>query len=229
MAPAAESKALVVAAAASPSTSDWLSVYAKGRSIARSEYEALNTILFSSPAAPAAESKAAASPSTDADKVIGDTKKIITYIHTISDIEVLSDLHQYLKSEKFNYLRHVGTAPSDWLSKDAESRPITTSESWAMIEKALSLQMAQSIKTNCSVFSPELAASRATQLATSYGFFGMCRSKSAAAPASPSYTAFSTHDAGTFDRRYAEHFNSFAEGSVDHPAPAASASPAKLA
>jgi hypothetical protein len=79
-----------------------------------------------------------------------DVAIIIQHISTIEDIDTLMALHQHLLDKKFDYLREfTGVVKfSLWRGTDANNNEIHTTKSWAMIEKAISLQIVKIAPTS---------------------------------------------------------------------------------
>lgn len=129
-------------------------------------------------------------------------KAIAQFVHACTDNDIIVDLHRYLLSSKFDYLRVIGKVSC--LGSNANGKIIKTSTTWAWLEKTLSLQLAQNIKDKCE-FTYDLARSRAKQLSV-HRFFGISRYDSSE-PCSPTLRAFVRADSKTFDERYESHFS----------------------
>ena len=66
------------------------------------------------------------------------TRNIISYLKTIQDNDILIDLHLYLLSSTFDYLRENAAGEiSIWQGTDAYGNVVKTSKSWAIIEKSI--------------------------------------------------------------------------------------------
>lgn len=145
-----------------------------------------------------------------------DTGLIHNFIEACSDLDLLADLHKYLLATKFDYLRvfKPTTNPSmKWKATDAKDQVVTTSSSWALIERAIKLRMAECIKTTCR-YSTDLAKNRAVQLAKFHKFFSIRHgiAKDAAdpnEPLSPSFLVFKEGDKEHFDSIYQAHFQAY--------------------
>lgn len=138
-----------------------------------------------------------------------DLTVIITFIRTCQQNDILVNLHQYLSSMQFDYLRHQLDSPDDegWVGVDASEHVVRTARCWARIEKAITLQMAHNIQTQCSVFSPALAYERAQQLANNHRFFSIKHKANHTIPLmSSTFMAFSAADEETLDGKYHKMF-----------------------
>lgn len=139
-----------------------------------------------------------------------DMKAIIHFLSTIEDNEILVDLHCYLLSEKFDYLRNnpAGEA-SCWQGTDAKEVVIKTSQGWAMIEKSIELRMARNIEITCK-FTTTLAEKRAEQF-LGHKFFGVRHFleldvNGIEERLSPSVKAFREADTDTLGQQYSALF-----------------------
>lgn len=138
--------------------------------------------------------------------VEGDTKKIISYLKTIQDNDILLDLHNHLLSASFDYLRENPAGNmSIWQGTDAHGNVIKTSKSWAIIEKTITLQMENNIAAHCQ-FNRYVAQDRVHQLSR-YPFFCVKHNVADSRPQSPSIEAFLNGDRQGFDDTYQHHFN----------------------
>ncbi len=138
------------------------------------------------------------------------TNIIINFIKSCQDNDILVDLHNYFEMDKFRYLRDITKSKQKihWQGTNALNQVVETSESWAMIEKAFTLQMAHNIEANCSHFSKEIAKDFATKMAENHRFFSLKHHKGTFTwnrSTSPSYDAFRNHNKDVFDQKY-EHF-----------------------
>lgn len=102
-----------------------------------------------------------------------DTSTIINLIKNCDDNAILIDWHRYLVTGKFDYLREVNVITNFWQTK-IEKNLIETSETWAMIEKSLSLQIAMNIKQQTK-FNKAVAEDRAGQFEENLSFFSIKR------------------------------------------------------
>ncbi|CEG56389.1 hypothetical protein [Legionella fallonii] len=132
-------------------------------------------------------------------------EEIIQFIAQCNDIDILIDLYRYLLSDKFNYLR-INNQTSRWQGSNEDGKIVKTSKEWAMIEKSLMLQIANTLLLN-SKFSHTLAAERADQLAKSLPFFATKRKETDFQRSSKAYRAFSEGDEKLFENCYYKHFN----------------------
>ncbi len=138
---------------------------------------------------PAAEAK---SSGGDARK-LKDGQALIQYIGACQNNDVLLHLHEYLLSEKFDYLRVISAADlhpkapeKEWQGMSRFSaEPVPTSGTWAKLEKALRLQMIENWRQHARQFTPELGAERRRQFATSHPFFAIKSSRDPKAPFAP--------------------------------------------
>lgn len=141
-----------------------------------------------------------------------DTKTIIGFIKECQENDLLANLHQYLLAPQFDYLRkytgYIHT--SFWQGTSANERVETSSKSWSMIEKALSLQMAHNVEVKVSLFSESVAKERAQQMSKCHPFFAIKRNTlSFSRDCNQSFEAFKSHDVRTFDKKYESHFRNF--------------------
>jgi hypothetical protein len=142
-----------------------------------------------------------------------DINPIISYIKTINNVDTLLALQRHLLKNKFNYLRELTgkVKISFWRGTDCDEKVATTSKTWAMIEKAFSLQLA-----NCMYlqFNPEASVlkERALQLISNHTFFALKRlaipGQDKSEP-NASVKAFQTNDETKFTEKYTSHFNKY--------------------
>ena len=141
-----------------------------------------------------------------------DTISIINFIKNCSENDILVNLHQYLEMEKFNYLRAVKEdKKATWFGTDASNHVIQTKKSWAMIEKAIALQMAHNIEVNCN-FTPNLAITFAAKFAKAHPFFAIKHHNNASLSASATssiFNAFRSCDKSKLDNSYEHLFQRF--------------------
>lgn len=138
-------------------------------------------------------------------------KEIVTYIKTIGDNDILMRLHFYLSSEsKFDHLHEIDkTSVDKWQSVNAQGDIIQVSESWAMIEKAFSLQLTHNLQKNCGNFTPEFAKEYGDQLVANAQFFPLKRKfKENEEPkrANKLRVVFSEANQSELNRIYEKHF-----------------------
>jgi hypothetical protein len=142
-----------------------------------------------------------------------DARAIIHYIRDCKDNDIIDFIHGALLEPRFDYLRTVTAVSMTtlWQGTDKEGKLVETSKQWAMIQKAVSLQLANNVRVECGNFSPKVATERATQLLASHSFFGlkrkapMCTDK-----ASSMFTAFKDKQDAVFNAKYQKHFGKFA-------------------
>ncbi|OGT46386.1 MAG: hypothetical protein A3E83_06285 [Gammaproteobacteria bacterium RIFCSPHIGHO2_12_FULL_41_20] len=158
-----------------------------------------------------------------------DEQVITRYISTITDNDILFDLHAYLQGGKFDYLRtkigceivvnmYQGTHRDGfdneammpfWVRKESATfRDVLTADTtrcWANIEKALTLQIAHNVQTQ-SKFTPVIGEMYAQQY-TQYRFFDKPHGKKAEKRTSKTYDAFARGDSATLDRKYKKMFS----------------------
>jgi hypothetical protein len=136
-----------------------------------------------------------------------DLKSIINFIATCNNNEILPDLHRYLLTAEFNYLREkTGTFSfSAWHGTDEKGNIVRCSKSWAMIEKAISLQMLKNTQEKV----PD-GRSIAFGLASSCKFFSIRRwGLFNNAGTSKTYDALVNDDLKVLNQQYTSHFASF--------------------
>ena len=83
-----------------------------------------------------------------------DLPRIISEIVDCEDNDLLIDLHKYLLTEKFDYLR-VKTGISSfsfWRGTNRSGSVVSTSKSWATIEKGIMLKIVENIKDQSAHF-----------------------------------------------------------------------------
>ncbi len=135
------------------------------------------------------------------------TETIVKFISECKKNENLADLHDYLLSPKFNELRK--SPEKMFHGTDEKGQVIETSHSWAIIEKAISLQMSLNIEKN-SRFTPELAKTQSRQLSTSHPFIKVrhiTEPGKETDPISPTFKAFKKGDGKELEERYESHFH----------------------
>lgn len=124
-----------------------------------------------------------------------DTDKIISFIEQCYENDILVQLHDYLLSPKFNYLRDASENEKIlWQGSDANNQIVPTSEAWARIEKALTLKIEMNIQTECSKFTKSLCKERASQFASELGFFAIKRKQHTENSPSKIFTHFQEGD-----------------------------------
>jgi len=142
-----------------------------------------------------------------------DTRAIINYIKSCNDNDIIHFLHQALLSDRFNYLRVITAAPLEylWQGTDTREEVVETSKQWAMIQKAISLQLANNIRTECDRFSDKVARERATQLRMCYPFFALKRKSPICTDrfTSSLFTAFATREETKFTEKYEKFFRRY--------------------
>jgi hypothetical protein len=138
---------------------------------------------------------------------------IIKHIKTITDVDTLIALQKHLQTSPFDYLRHLTgiVKISFWRGTDSQQHVVPTSKSWAMIEKAFSLQIANSIQrvTN---FAKDVVNERARQLHKYHKFFALKRLAvpgQRAEKMNASCIAFSASDKNKFEEKYTSHFSKY--------------------
>lgn len=135
------------------------------------------------------------------------TETIIKFISECKKNENLADLHDYLLSPKFDDLRK--SPEKMFHGTDEKGHVIETSESWAKIEKAISLQMSLNIEKN-SRFTLELAKTQSKQLSASHPFImvrHITENAKETDPISPTFKAFKKGDGKELEERYENHFH----------------------
>lgn len=83
-----------------------------------------------------------------------DTATIIIYIHNCSDNDILADLHCYFLTSQYDYLREKSADPAcekKWLGKNQAGDVVSTTQAWAMLEKAITLKMAKNAETTTNI------------------------------------------------------------------------------
>lgn len=138
-----------------------------------------------------------------------DFKIILHYVRACTQNDLLIDLHQYLVSPWFDYLRHQPEQAGHqyWLGTDADGDVIHTSSCWAKIEKAIALQMAQNIRSQCSRFTAPLAEERGRELGDYARFFWIKhKSENNESVMSSMYMAFCCADEETLTAKYQKMF-----------------------
>lgn len=141
-----------------------------------------------------------------------DTREIINYLRTCKDNDVITYLHDALLAPRFDYLRQVTSASTDkrWQGTNADGKLVETSKHWAMIQKAISLQLANNIRVECGTFSSKVAHERADQLLKNVSFFALKRKgMQCTTELSSTFKAFSAKDEATFTGKYEKHFGKY--------------------
>jgi hypothetical protein len=139
-----------------------------------------------------------------------DLRAINQFVLTCADNDLLADLHQYLLSAKFNYLRACDgffTKKSKWQGTISDGSIVETSKTWAMIEKAITLQLAANIRNNTKASAGVLLA-RAVEFSAALPFFSIPRRQGDLA-VSRTYDAICNDDKDGFETRYARHFSTY--------------------
>jgi hypothetical protein len=143
-----------------------------------------------------------------------DFNSIIKHIQTISDIDTLFALQHHLLKNKFDYLRELTGKRkiSFWRGTDSDAKIVTTSKTWAMIEKAFTLQIANLMR-NLLPVNKDLFHVKSDQLRTNHAFFAMKRFDITGLTGftrSTTYRAFRSCDNATFNEKYESHFRKYA-------------------
>lgn len=99
---------------------------------------------------------------------------ILTYIKSCSQNDVLANLHRYFSSPAFVYLRQ-GEELKTFLGTNELGEIVATTHEWAMLEKAIALQMQVNIKNGVKRFSSLLGEMYGDELANNHAFFKMKR------------------------------------------------------
>lgn len=146
-------------------------------------------------------------------KLIGDKKHdlhtITSFIANCKDNDILSMIHSYLLTEQFTYLRNKNNKSFlfKWQGCDGDDNITGVTKTWAMIEKAISLQMALNVLMPTR-YSPNVANERAEQLANDHKFFAIKR-KINNQMFSKVYESFKNCNESAFDMSYDKHFRRF--------------------
>lgn len=127
-------------------------------------------------------------------------------IKACEDNDLLADLHEYLLSPQFDHLREAPPEGSSWLGLNATGKVFKTTETWAMIEECITLQMANNIRNKAEHFSEKLAKQAASQLKQNLKFFAMSHRHGSSYDTSASFRAFANHDLEKFDKELKAHF-----------------------
>ncbi|MHB1948330.1 MAG: hypothetical protein ACYCQI_09480 [Gammaproteobacteria bacterium] len=137
-----------------------------------------------------------------ADKTI-----VIQSIKTCLDNDILADLHALLKTTPFDYLRELTSKHkiSFWRGTNVKGDIVKTSRSWAMIEKAIFLQMAHNIAKE-SKFTKDVGYAYAQDLARAHHFFKIGRHCLNPYNTSKTYRAFKNGETLKLDREYQKVF-----------------------
>lgn len=136
-----------------------------------------------------------------------DLTVIINYIKNCKSNDLLVNLHQYLLSDKFNYLREYSLI-SFWQGTNKDGRITSTSKSWAMIEKSIELQMIHNLKTK-SKFKQKLTDERSKQFDKEHLFFGINRNFSKLRTHNASFEYFREANFKLLDEKYRTHFATY--------------------
>jgi hypothetical protein len=139
-----------------------------------------------------------------------DLTAINRFVATCTDNDVLADLHQYLVSAKFNYLRECTGLfkKTRWQGTLADGSIAKTSKTWAMIEKGITLQMAANVRNNIKA-TPEVILEQAVEFAASHPFFSLPRRSKGERAISRTFAAVSDNAKEPFEARYIEHFTKY--------------------
>jgi len=136
-----------------------------------------------------------------------DTNKILTFITTCQDNDVLVNLHHYLTTEKFDYLREISDEKIAYQGTNRNGQIVKTSKTWAQIEKAFTLQISHNIQTQCTQFTSELGKTYATRLDNQYTFFAIKRkAKHGPTAKSKTYEAMTNADENILNQKYEKAF-----------------------
>ncbi len=139
-----------------------------------------------------------------------DAYVLTQYIKECRDNDLLFYLHVNLLLEKYNYLRQLTPLGDDGLWRgmiNAEGELAITSYVWAMIEKAISLQMGHNVVANCK-FTPEVAAEKYQQFSSKHPFFALKRKTNGTNghTTNRAAQAFAQGHGDTFERYYNFYF-----------------------
>lgn len=106
-----------------------------------------------------------------------DLQAIQKYILSCYDNDILVHLHKTLLTQKFDYLRQLNIEDQEqhWQGCNAQNEVVQTSKAWAMIEKTIALQLANNMRTQCSVFTDSLGQNRCKHLSQDHRFFAIKR------------------------------------------------------
>ena len=144
---------------------------------------------------------------------LADTKTIISFIEHCPNNDELYRVHSALLGTQYNYLRTATQADAKtWQGTDANNQLAITSENWAMIEKAISLQLAHNIQTQCANFSHSLGDEYAHEFQAAHTFFAIKRTRKAGIDPkaiSSTYKALEQADADTLDMKYEKLFKKY--------------------
>jgi hypothetical protein len=99
---------------------------------------------------------------------------IINYLEQCEDNDVLADLHGYLGGKKFDDLRVHDEDLLKWVGTNAKGSVISTSQTWARIEKCISLKMAMNYCEQTK-FNADIGKRAASQFADTHSFFAIKR------------------------------------------------------
>ena len=139
-----------------------------------------------------------------------DLRAINQFVLTCTDNDLLADLHAYLLSARFNYLRQCDgffVKKSLWRGTAQDGSVVETSKTWAMVEKAITLQLAANIRNNTKS-SAEVVAERAGELSAKLPFFSIAR-RQGSRTVNHAYTALSNGDKAEFESLYTQHFSTY--------------------
>lgn len=131
---------------------------------------------------------------------------IIQFIKSCKQNDILINLHHYLSTSHFNYLRENQINANDdkiFFGTDQTGSIIQTSYAWAMIEKAITLQMQMNIKNTCKWFNELFGEIKAEQFANNHSFFSIKhKGKSITTEKSSTFRAFQTGNVNEMERKY---------------------------
>lgn len=137
-----------------------------------------------------------------------DLKNLLNYISKCEDNDILSNLHEYLLTKDFDYLRLKSTsATKSWQGTNHEGQIVETSEVWARLEKAITLQMIHNIRIRCNPFISQIGSEYANNLASNHRFFSIKRKSTSVKSTNDAYAAFCDADAEKLDKKYKSNFS----------------------
>lgn len=133
-----------------------------------------------------------------------DAKVIVeNVINHCPDIDILLNLHSFLLTQPFEYLRKpkIEDKLTHWQGTDAAGEVKPCSKAWAMIEKNIAYRMDMLLIKGVNQFTPSIGEERAKQFATSHVFFAIKRKSTAKQKVNKIYEAFVHGDSASLESK----------------------------
>ncbi|OGT53214.1 MAG: hypothetical protein A3E84_01115 [Gammaproteobacteria bacterium RIFCSPHIGHO2_12_FULL_42_13] len=137
-----------------------------------------------------------------------DMRSIVQLIRSISDNDILVNLHQYLLEKKFDYLRlklGLEIFSNRWQGLNRNGGIEDTTYCWAVIEKAFTLQIAHNVQAGSRQFTAAVGDRYSQQLAQ-YRFFAKPHRSGSTKETSRVFDAFARGDGANLDEKYRKMF-----------------------